>query len=150
MCWQSLSFDELNVHQLYAILRLRQEIFVVEQDCVFLDTDGLDLDAIHIVCWQDNQPMAYLRSLGPGLAYEQSSLGRIVVPESSRGLNLGRELVRRGIAYNLEAWPESDIRIGAQARLERFYNDLGFIVDGRPYEEDGIMHIYMNLDRHQS
>ncbi len=149
MLWQNLSFDQLNAHQLYAILRLRQEIFVVEQDCVFLDTDGLDQDAMHIVCWQGNMPTAYLRSLGPGLAYEQSSLGRIAVPESSRGLNLGKELVRRGIAYNLETWPDSNIRIGAQARLERFYNDLGFIVNGVPYEEDGIMHIHMNLDRHR-
>lgn len=143
--WQTLEFDELGNHQLYAMLRLRQEIFVVEQDCVYLDLDGLDQQSAHILCWEGDTLLAGLRCLPPGLSYPQSSLGRIVAAPAARGRNLGRELVERGIAYNLQLWPGSDIRIGAQAYLEKFYTSMGFITDGEPYMEDGIEHIHMNL-----
>jgi len=148
MRWQTTAFGQLSVHQLYAALRLRQEIFVVEQDCVFLDTDGLDQDSIHMLCWRNDELLACQRCLKPGLAYSQSSIGRIAVSAAARGVQLGRELVSRGIAYNLQTWPDSDIRIGAQARLEAFYSSLGFVVDGDCYMEDGIEHVHMNLDRH--
>jgi ElaA protein len=143
--WQTLAFDELSNHQLYAMLRLRQEIFAVEQNCVYLDLDGLDQQSAHILCWDNETLLAGLRCLPPGLSYTQSSLGRIVAAPAARGKNLGRELVERGIAYNLRVWPDSDVRIGAQAYLEKFYTSLGFITDGKPYIEDGIEHIHMNL-----
>jgi ElaA protein len=149
MDWKTAHFDELSTSELYAALRLRQEIFVVEQNCVYLDADGLDQNAVHILCWQQGELMACLRALAPGVSYPQSSLGRIVVSPLARGLKLGLELVERGIAYNLETWPESDIRIGAQAYLEAFYSSLGFVVDGDSYIEDGIKHIHMNLARTQ-
>jgi ElaA protein len=149
MDWRISHFDDLSTRELYAVLRLRQEIFVVEQNCVYLDADGLDLNSIHILCWKQDELMACLRALAPGVSYPQSSLGRIVVSPLARGLKLGRELVERGIAYNVETWPESDIRIGAQAYLEAFYNSLGFVVDGDSYIEDGIEHIHMNLPRTQ-
>jgi ElaA protein len=150
MDWKIAHFDDLSTRELYAVLRLRQEIFVVEQNCVYLDADGMDQNAVHILCWQQGELMAYLRALAPGASYPQSSVGRIVVSPLARGLKLGRELVERGIAYNLDAWPESDIRIGAQAYLQAFYTGLGFVVEGDSYIEDGIEHIHMNLARTQA
>ena len=117
----------------------------MEQDCVYLDLDGLDQKSVHILCWEGETLLAVLRCLPPGLSYTQSSLGRIVTAAAARGRSLGRELVERGIAYNLQQWPESDVRIGAQAYLDEFYISLGFIMDGEPYMEDGIQHIHMNL-----
>ncbi len=143
--WQTVDFNELTTAELYSALRLRQEIFVIEQNCVYLDVDGLDPSAVHILCWRQDQLLAYLRCLKPGLSYIESSLGRIVVSPAARGLNLGRELVERGIAYNQQTWPDSDIRIGAQSYLETFYRNLGFVVEGEPYIEDGISHVHMNL-----
>ncbi len=143
--WKTYAFDDLSNRQLYTMLQLRQEIFVVEQNCVYMDLDGLDQQSIHILCWQGETLLAGLRCLPPGLSYTQSSLGRIVAAPAARGKNLGRELVERGIAYNLRVWPKSDIRIGAQAYLKKFYTSLGFSTDGEPYMEDGIEHIHMNL-----
>ena len=146
MRWQTALFDELSTHQLYTVMRLRQEVFVLEQNCIYPDLDGLDIESTHIMCWEDGELLAYLRCLGPGLSYPQSSIGRIVVSPRARGRDLGRELVKQGIAYNLKAWPDSDIKIGAQAYLEKFYTDLGFVTAGEPYMEDGIEHVHMNLE----
>jgi ElaA protein len=143
--WQTIAFDDLSNHLLYAILQLRQEVFVVEQECVYLDLDGLDQKSVHILCWEGETLLAVLRCLPPGLSYTQSSMGRIVTATAARGRSLGRELVERGISHNLQQWPESDIRIGAQTYLEKFYISLGFITDGESYMEDGIQHIHMNL-----
>jgi len=145
MDWKIANFDDLTTRELYTVMRLRQDVFVLEQNCVYRDLDGLDLAAVHILCWEDGELLAYLRCLQPGASYPQSSIGRIVVSPLARGRDLGRELVNRGIAYNLETWPDTDIRIGAQAYLEKFYTELGFVTDGEPYMEDGIEHIYMNL-----
>jgi len=145
MNWEIANFDDLTTRELYTLMRLRQDVFVLEQNCVYRDLDGLDLAAVHILCWEDGELLAYLRCLQPGASYPQSSIGRIVVSPLARGRDLGRELVKRGIDYNLKAWPDSDIRIGAQAYLEKFYTELGFVTDGEPYMEDGIEHIYMNL-----
>ena len=145
MRWQIALFDDFSTRELYTVMHLRQEVFVLEQNCVYPDLDGLDIDSTHILYWEDGELLAYLRCLGPGLSYPQSSIGRIVVSPKARGRDLGRELVKQGIAYNLKAWPGSDIRIGAQAYLEKFYTDLGFVTDGEPYIEDGIEHVHMNL-----
>ena len=146
--WQIAPFENLSIDELYASLYLRQQVFVVEQKCIYQDLDGLDQSSIHILCWQHGELLASLRCLPPGLSYAESSLGRIVVSPSGRGRDLGRELVSKGIAYNLESWPDSGIRIGAQAYLQAFYESLGFIVDGDPYDEDGISHVHMNLRKH--
>lgn len=126
------------------MLQLRQAVFVVEQNCPYLDMDGLDQESLHILCWQGNDLLASQRCLPPGLSYPQSSIGRIVVSPKARGLQLGRELVQRGIDYNLKTWPNKGIRIGAQAHLQHFYASLGFVRDGDEYLEDGIAHIHMN------
>ena len=145
MQWQTASFAELSLEALYAVLRLRQEIFVVEQNCVYPDLDGLDQQATHMLCTDTRELIAYQRCLPPGVCYAQSSLGRIVVRASARGSQLGRELVQRGIDFNRRQWPGSDIRINAQAHLEGFYASLGFIAEGAVHIEDGIPHQHMRL-----
>jgi len=141
--WHTKTFSELTLAELYALLRLRQEVFVVEQDCIYQDLDGMDQQASHILCRRDDQLIAYQRCLAPGLSYPESSLGRIVVCASARGLQLGRELVKRGISHNLDNWPQIGIRINAQAYLQDFYSELGFVASGELYDEDGIMHRQM-------
>jgi len=141
--WQTASFDQLSNRELYAILKLRQEVFAVEQTSIYVDPDGLDPGAIHMSLWEGDRLLAYQRCLPPGLQETESTLGRIVVARSERGRDLGRELVRRGIAHNLDRWPGVDIRIHAQAYLEKFYSELGFITEGDVYDLDTIPHLEM-------
>ena len=143
--WQILKFDELNTCQLYSILELRQEIFVVEQACAYLDLDRLDQTASHIMCIHKNSTIAYARALPPARDSGESSLSRIVVSREMRGTGIGRELVSRAIESNLKIWPMCQIRISAQTYLINFYNALGFTVSGLEYLEDGIPHIKMVL-----
>ncbi len=138
--WETRPFAALDTSLLYAIMRLRQEVFVVEQDSAYLDADGIDLESEHMLCFEDGALIAYQRLIGPGIRYPESSIGRIVVHPAFRGHDLGRELVRRGIAHNLEQWPGIDICINAQSYLEAFYGTLGFAGEGEPYDEDGIPH----------
>ena len=145
--WQTCDFGSLSTLELYAALRLRQQIFVLEQNCLYLDLDNLDQVAIHIMCWRDGQLLAYLRCLAPGASFAESAIGRIVVAPEARGRDLGRELVRRGVSYNLQRWPDTNIRINAQSYLEDFYCNLGFAVAGAQYLEDGIPHIQMLYSR---
>jgi len=145
--WQIASFNDLTNTELYTLLRLRQEVFAVEQTSIYLDLDDKDQQAIHMLCWQGGELLAYQRLLPPGLSYPESSMGRIVVSPAARGIMLGRELVRKGIKHNLEQWPQQDICISAQAYLQRFYEDLGFKAIGDKYSEDGIPHIQMQYQR---
>jgi ElaA protein len=147
--WSCQPFSALSAGDVYDLLQLRSDIFVVEQNCVFLDPDGLDQAAWHWLYREDGRLLAYQRCLPPGVPYgEDSSIGRIVVHASQRGRDLGRELVRRGIEFNLSTWPEHAILIGAQAQLQRFYESLGFVVCSEPYMEDGIAHLHMRLTAH--
>lgn len=141
--WEISTFDALSNNSLYRAMRLRQEVFVVEQNCIYPDLDGLDQESIHMLCWRDTQLLAYQRCLPPGLSYTESALGRIVVARAGRGHKLGRELVQRGIDHNIKAWPQSNIKVGAQAYLRSFYESLGFAALGEEYIEDGIAHIHM-------
>lgn len=141
--WKIFSFAEFSLEELYAVLRLRQEVFVVEQNSPYLDLDGLDQQATHMLCKDDGALIAYQRCLPPGLKYPESSLGRIMVSGQMRGQQLGRELAQRGIDFNLLHWPSSDICISAQAHLQDFYGSLGFTAEGDEYPEDGIPHRQM-------
>tara|TARA_R110002110_G_scaffold205066_7_gene417183 strand:- start:329405 stop:329875 length:471 start_codon:yes stop_codon:yes gene_type:complete len=141
--WQTLSFEELDTQQLYALLQLRQFVFAVEQKSIYLDLDGRDQRSLHMLCHAGDQLIAYQRCLPPGLAYEESSLGRIVVAAAARGTGVGKELVERGIQHNLSRWPQAGLRISAQAYLRDFYAVLGFKTASDEYGEDGIPHIAM-------
>jgi len=141
--WRTTGFAELELLELYALLRLRQEVFIVEQECLYLDADGLDLPAVHMLCWRGDSLVAYQRCLPPGACYPGSALGRILVSAALRGRGLGRELVRRGITHNLGRWPGHDILINAQSYLRRFYTELGFTAEGGEYDDKGVPHIRM-------
>jgi ElaA protein len=144
--WITRDFGSLPTSLLYAILRLRQAVFVVEQNCVYQDLDDLDQVADHLLLLRGGEVMAYQRCLPPGSSFTQSSIGRIIVEPRARREGLGTELVQRGIAHNRARWPDSGICIGAQAHLQRFYGALGFRVIGDVYLEDGIEHVHMLLE----
>ena len=137
--WRSHTFDELTVAQLYAIVELRERVFVVEQRCVYLDADGLDPVARHLWAERDGKVVAYLRILPAGAKYEEVAIGRVVTAQEARGGGLGRELVQRGV----DACGAVPIRISAQAHLEDWYRMFGFKRASSIYDEDGIAHIDM-------
>jgi ElaA protein len=143
--WRWCRFDELDVFELDAIFRARQQVFVVEQNCAYLDADGHDAHSFHLAAWGDAEgvPLAYARVVGPGRKYAEPSIGRVITTDAARGSGLGRELVRRAVAHCTEAFPAQDIRISAQSHLERLYGDAGFMVVGQRYLEDGIPHTEM-------
>ncbi|MEM6545318.1 MAG: GNAT family N-acetyltransferase [Pseudomonadota bacterium] len=139
-------FHELEALDVYEVLKLRAQIFVVEQSCVYLDPDDIDLDSFHLLLREQGRLIAYLRCVPPGVSYPaESSLGRIVVCTSQRGRELGRALVREGIERNFELWPQAAIKISAQAYLQGFYESLGFCSCSSIYLEDGIEHLAMMI-----
>lgn len=137
------NFDELSIDELYAALHLRQEVFVVEQDCPYLDADNSDQSAFHLLCYEENKLIAYLRAFKPGVKYDGSSMGRIVTEINSRGLGLGKEITKEGVKFLKKEYPNHEIVISAQHRLKHFYINLGFIPRGEVYLEDDIDHIQM-------
>ena len=144
--WHIKKFKDLSVDDLYNIVQLREQVFVVEQDCVFLDADGLDLQAAHIFTKNDiGHILAYLRVLPPGIPYNEPSIGRVVVEKESRGQYLGKELMLLGIDYTKKQYPGFNIRIAAQLYLDSFYTSLGFKAEEAPFLLDGINHQYMLL-----
>ena len=142
--WLYKPFASLSVTELYAILKLRSEVFVVEQNCVYLDMDGKDDRSFHLCGWHDNLPVAYARILPPGVAYDnEASIGRVSTAFAVRKYGAGRLLMEKAIHHCLDAFPDAGIKIGAQLYLHRFYTSLGFIQSGPEYMEDGIPHIEM-------
>lgn len=144
--WIYKSFDELTPVELYRILQLRSRVFVVEQNCVYLDTDDKDQQSFHYGGWDGDILVAYVRILPPGLAYEnKSSIGRVVSNPDYRGTGAGRLLMKKAIEKTFAAFPGYDIKIGAQLYLFEFYRSFGFEQSGPEYLEDGIPHIEMTL-----
>lgn len=145
MIWVYKSFNELTPLELYAILNLRSEVFVVEQNCVYLDTDDKDQLSFHLSGWNNNDLVAYARILPPGLAFEEASIGRVVTNPLYRKTGAGRELMQLAIEKTITQFDVSSIKIGAQLYLLSFYESLGFQISGPQYMEDGIPHIEMLL-----
>ena len=153
--WQWLTFDALPSADLYEVLALRQQVFVLEQQCLYQDLDGRDQAAHHLLGWQNidgsdgkqghgkRQLAAYLRCLAPGAKYAEMSLGRVLTAPSARATGIGRQLLAQGIARAALQYPGHATRIGAQHYLERFYQSFGFQTVSAPYLEDGIAHIDM-------
>ena len=136
-------FNELSTHELYVILQLRSEVFVVEQDCVYQDLDNKDQDAFHVLGVLDNEIVAYARIFKPGDYFLESSIGRIVVKKEFRKFQYGYQLVQNSIQFIENNLQQNTILISAQSYLTKFYNSLGFIRVGEEYLEDGIPHIKM-------
>ncbi|MFM9923307.1 GNAT family N-acetyltransferase [Variovorax sp. H27-G14] len=147
MEWFCKTFDALTAWELYAILSARSEVFVVEQRCVYLDPDGKDMQAHHLFALDGalgrQQVAAYMRLLPPGVSYEEASLGRVLTGREYRGQGLGQELLNKGLVQANMLWPDTALRIGAQAYLQKLYASAGFATVGEPYDEDGIPHIEM-------
>ena len=141
--WQWLPFDALSREQLYEVLRLRSEVFVVEQNCVFQDMDGLDDQAMHLLGVRASELIAYVRCFPAGVTFDEASIGRVVTRQSARGGGLGHVLMAEAIRSLQQQWGAQPIRIGAQAHLKSFYERHGFADVGKPYVEDGIAHIEM-------
>ncbi|MBC7957049.1 MAG: GNAT family N-acetyltransferase [Cytophagales bacterium] len=145
LSWKQARLNELTPLELARIYRARQEVFSIEQNCVYLDADEADEQSYHLAAWSDEQvlPLAYARLVDPGIKYAEPSMGRVITTAAVRGTGLGRELVQRVLALCDEVHPGLGVRISAQSRLLRFYNELGFVAVGEGYMEDGIPHIEM-------
>lgn len=142
--WIVKNYCDLTKDELYALIRLRMEVFVIEQECPYQDADGKDQHSIHV--WTENEkgePIAYLRLVEPGVSYAEPAIGRVVTKESHRKQGLGRKLMLEGMRVAHEIYPGQTIRISAQEYLLRFYNSLGFEQVGEGYLEDNIPHVEM-------
>ncbi|UJH69092.1 GNAT family N-acetyltransferase [Allomuricauda sp. SCSIO 65647] len=137
------TFDELTKDELYRILQLRAEVFVVEQECAYQDVDGKDQKALHVLCQESGKLQAYTRIFKPGDYFEKASIGRVVVDRSSRDKGLGQKIMKKSIDFLVEELSEKEIELSAQTYLLRFYENLGFQSAGDTYLEDGIPHIKM-------
>jgi ElaA protein len=136
-------FKELTAGELYAILRLRNEVFVVEQNCVYQDADNKDIYCYHQVLYLGNELVAYARLVPPGLSYEEMSIGRVVTSSTVRGKGAGKLLMEAAIKSCYKVFGKGGIRISAQVYAQPFYAALGFIETGDVYDEDNIEHIEM-------
>lgn len=136
-------FQELSINELYSILQLRAEVFVVEQECVYQDVDGKDKKAIHVIGLKNEKIIAYSRIFNAGDCFENASMGRIVVQKDERKYGYGHDLVKVSIEAIREHFKESTIKISAQTYLKDFYYSHGFHETGNEYLEDGIPHIAM-------
>ncbi|WP_282160205.1 GNAT family N-acetyltransferase [Ulvibacterium marinum] len=136
-------FQELSNTELYGILQLRSEVFVVEQQCVYQDLDGKDQKALHVIGHNGGNVLAYTRIFGPGDYVETASIGRVVVRASERKYGYGKEIMKASINAVEQHFGEKKIHVSAQLYLERFYHELGFEQIGKGYLEDGIPHIGM-------
>jgi ElaA protein len=141
--WNCLKFEQLTLEQLYAILQLRIEVFIVEQNCPFQDADNKDNKGYHLMAWKHNLLIAYTRLLPAGISYKEPSIGRVVTSPKVRGNGIGNELMQRSIEGCYSLFGKTDIRIGAQLYLKKFYESHGFRQAGAIYDEDGIDHIEM-------
>jgi len=141
--FQTKNYPQLTKEELYELLRLRAEVFIVEQNCVYQDIDNKDPKAIHILGYIDDNLVAYARIFKPNNYFKQASIGRVVVAKNFRQFGFGYQLMKEAIQAIKDNFNETIIAISAQKHLEKFYNNLGFIKEGEAYLEDGIPHIFM-------
>ncbi|MGF1874428.1 GNAT family N-acetyltransferase [Photobacterium frigidiphilum] len=149
MQWQCLSFNQLSTDQLYDLIKLRIDIFVVEQNCPFHDLDNLDRKdgTHHLLGYKNDELVAYLRLLPAGTTYDNVSMGRVATSDSARGTGIGHQLLIQGLEHAELLWPKQDIDIGAQEHLQAYYKQHGFNVISTMYLEDDIPHVDMRLTK---
>ena len=143
IAWQLKKFDSLTPHELYTILRLRTEVFVVEQTCIFQDMDNKDQSSYHLMGWEKDDLVAYTRLVPPGISYNEPSIGRVVTSPAARGSGIGKLLMEKSIEEINRLYGKTPIKLGAQLYLKKFYESLGFRQSSDVYDEDGIDHIEM-------
>ncbi|MEP6682700.1 MAG: GNAT family N-acetyltransferase [Parafilimonas sp.] len=143
--WYCKAFNDLSPAELYKILQLRSEVFVVEQNCVFLDMDNKDEGCLHFMGFVNDELAAYTRLVPPGYIYNEMSIGRVVTSSAHRSKGLGKELMQRSIDLCKDYFGDGPIKIGAQCYLLKFYESFGFKIIGERYDEDGIEHVHMML-----
>lgn len=136
-------FADLTLTELYATMQLRQEVFIVEQNCPYLDADGKDVKSHHLLCYDTDVLVAYCRLLPAGVSYEEPSIGRVITAARVRNTGLGKQLMQKAIEHIELLFGNNTIRIGAQAYLKKFYEQFGFEDMQQPYMEDGIPHLIM-------
>ena len=157
--WRFAPFSELTPREAHDLFQARAAAFVVEQNCVFQDLDGIDPECWHLLGYElgprlrggdesrssPDEPrlVAYCRLVPPGTKFAEASIGRVITTHAVRGTGMGRELMHEALQRAEKLWPGRPIRIGAQRHLERFYRDFGFVTASEPYDEDGIVHIEM-------
>ncbi len=143
MIWKIKKFKDLTAEELYKILKLRSSVFVVEQECIYQDCDGKDLDAYHLFCMDKNKVIATLRILDKGVSYDEISIGRVAVDKEYRRNNLGRKAMEEALNFIKCTYGEAKIKISAQVYIKDFYKSLGFKECSKEYLEDNIPHIEM-------
>jgi ElaA protein len=143
MNWILKTFNELLPQELYSILQLRIEVFIVEQNCVFQDADNKDQNSYHLMAYNNEKLVAYTRLVPPGEIYEEPSIGRVVTSPLVRRSGMGKILMDRSVESVYSLFGRQPIRIGAQLYLKKFYESIGFEQVSEVYMEDGIEHIYM-------
>ncbi len=143
MNWQLKKFEELSVNELYSVLQLRNEVFVVEQDCVYQDLDNRDQASWHLMGWEQEKLVAYTRIMPPGMNYPEPSLGRVVSSPRIRGTGAGRQMMDQALQKAHELFGSIPVKLSAQLYLKDFYISLGFQTSSEVYQEDGIDHIEM-------
>lgn len=141
--WYLKKFDSLSPYELYDILRLRTEVFVVEQACIFQDMDNKDQLSFHLTGYKNDNLIAYTRLVPPGISYPEPSIGRVVTVPAARGSGVGKLLMEKSIEEILRLYGKTPIRLGAQLYLKKFYESFGFRQTSEVYDEDGIDHIEM-------
>ncbi|MCV2403343.1 GNAT family N-acetyltransferase [Marinomonas sp. C2222] len=146
LTWHQQGFTELSLFTLYDLLKVRTDIFVVEQNCPYPELDNIDKhdNTKHLFALLEGNPIAYARIIAPNISYQNhSSIGRVLVIENHRKDKLGHQLVKRAIQSCITQWPDIPIKIGAQSHLQGFYQKHGFTTTSEPYIEDGIEHVTM-------
>ena len=149
MDWKTYRFEELTTKKLYEVLKLRVDVFVVEQNCPYPELDNLDQQSIHLLYSENGEVLAYARLVPAGIKYDLPSIGRVIVHKSARGRGLAKKLLERSIHYILEEWEASAIQLQGQVYLQEFYESFGFQSISDSYDEDGIPHVDMKLTRDQ-
>ncbi|WP_028867198.1 GNAT family N-acetyltransferase [Psychromonas arctica] len=147
LSWEIKFFSELSALRLYQVLKLRQDVFVLEQQCLYADTDNLDQQALHFLLMseEDDDLVAYCRVLPAGTSYPEVAIGRVVVAPNARNKGFAKQLMQKAIHFIEDEMQAPAIKISAQSHLQHFYQSLGFIICSSPYDEDGIEHVEMTL-----